>query len=117
MRVNFDIHPAAQAEFFDTLRHYAALDEQDQAQPLAAAFDTAFNLHLSLILDNPLLYNLRRPPIRRANLTRALVNTTSLTWSGGNEWWFSPLPMPNATPTTGATASVRHASCSDLLHW
>jgi len=69
MRVDFDIHPAAQAEFFDTLRHYAALDEQDQEQPLAAAFDAAFNQHLSLILDNPVLYNLRCPPIRRANLT------------------------------------------------
>ncbi|MFZ2282225.1 MAG: type II toxin-antitoxin system RelE/ParE family toxin [Prosthecobacter sp.] len=67
MRIDFDIHPAAQTEFYDTIRHYAALDEQDQ--PLAAAFDATFNRHLSLILDNPLIYNLRRPPTRRANLT------------------------------------------------
>jgi plasmid stabilization system protein ParE len=69
MRIDFDLHPAAQAEFYATIRHYAALDEEDQDQPLAAAFDATFNLHLSLILDNPLLYSLRRPPTRRANLT------------------------------------------------
>jgi plasmid stabilization system protein ParE len=69
MRIEFNIHPAAQAEFYDIVKHYAALDEDDQGQPLAAAFDATFNRHLSLILDNPLLYNLRRPPTRRANLT------------------------------------------------
>jgi len=44
-----------------------------------------------------------------------LANTTSLTCSGGSGSLFSPWPMPNAAPTTGATASVRHAGCSDSL--
>jgi plasmid stabilization system protein ParE len=69
MRIDFDIHPSARAEFNDTVRHYATLDEEDQDQPLAAAFDATFNRHLSLIIDNPLLYNLRLAPTRRANLT------------------------------------------------
>lgn len=69
MRSDFNIHPAARDEFNAVIRHYAALDETDQDQPLAAAFDAVFNRHLSLIIDNPLLYNLRRRNTRRANLT------------------------------------------------
>jgi plasmid stabilization system protein ParE len=69
MRSDFNIHPAASDEFDSIIRHYASLDETEQDQPLATAFDATFNRHLSLILDNPLLYNLRRRNTRRANLT------------------------------------------------
>lgn len=69
MRSDFNIHPAASEEFNATIQHYAFLDENDQDQPLATAFDTTFNRHLSAIIDNPLLYNLRRRNTRRVNLT------------------------------------------------
>ena len=69
MRSGFDIHPAAQAEFNTTIQQFAALDEGDEDQPLAAAFDAAFNRHLGRIIDTPLLHSLRRRGTRRVNLT------------------------------------------------
>lgn len=64
----YDIHPAAQEEFHKIIRHYAAIDEDDPAKPLASAFGAAFQRHLRMILTTPELFKLRRPPTRRANL-------------------------------------------------
>lgn len=69
MNTPYDIHPAAQNEFLDIVRYYAAVDEDDPDEPLAVAFDAAFNRHLKLILETPELFRIRRPPTRRVNLT------------------------------------------------
>lgn len=69
MKCQYDIHPAAENEFRDIVRYYAAIDEDDPDHPLAAAFDATFHRHLRLILGTPELVRVRQPPTRRVNLT------------------------------------------------
>ena len=69
MSDEFNIHPAARDEFYDSIRHYAALDESDRGAGLAFAFESTFHHHLNGLIGSPLLFNLRRGPVRRVNLT------------------------------------------------
>lgn len=65
----YDIHPAAQNEFREIIRYYAAIDDDDPEKPLASAFDATFRRHLKTILEAPERFRFRRPPTRRVNLT------------------------------------------------
>lgn len=60
----FDVHPLARDELHEALRFYAAIDVV-----LALDFEATFFQHIEVITANPLLFNLRRPPSRRVNLT------------------------------------------------
>ena len=66
MSDDFNIHPAARDEFHAALHHYAAVDETGA---LVAAFAARFWHYTEIIVANPLLYHLRRGPVRRVNLT------------------------------------------------
>jgi plasmid stabilization system protein ParE len=59
----FSIHPQARTEFDEAFVHYLGIDPE-----LAVSFEATFFDYLDGIIANPLLYNLRRPPTRRANL-------------------------------------------------
>lgn len=60
----WSIHPAAQEEHDEQIEAFAATD-----QVLAIAFEERYLHYRDSICDNPLLYNLRRGPTRRINLT------------------------------------------------
>lgn len=65
MSDEFNIHPAARDELHDTIRFYAGLDEDGS---LAFDFEATFYHYTAAIVANPLLYNIRRNAVRRANL-------------------------------------------------
>ncbi|MES2508251.1 MAG: type II toxin-antitoxin system RelE/ParE family toxin [Verrucomicrobiota bacterium] len=67
MSENFDIHPAARDELKDIIRYYASVDDDGE---LAFDFEKTFYRCVDLIVGNSLLFNLRRPPTRRTNLTQ-----------------------------------------------
>ena len=67
MSDDFHIHPAARDEFHDTIRHYAAIDADNNGE-LAFDFEASFQTNLDIIIANPLLYSIRRGLVRRANL-------------------------------------------------
>ena len=70
MSDEFSIHPAAKDELHEIIRHYAAIDDLDneESQPLAAAFVHTFYRWVDEIVANPLLSSQRHPPTRRVNL-------------------------------------------------
>lgn len=59
----FNIHPEASKEFDAVLDYYFCIDPE-----LADDFDFTFSGCLQGIISNPLLYNIRRMSVRRANL-------------------------------------------------
>lgn len=61
---SWDIHPEAQRELEDAFDYYLSVDEE-----LARSFDSHYEGCRRQICANPLLYNLRRGPVRRVNLT------------------------------------------------
>lgn len=65
MSDEFNIHPAARDELHDTIRNYAGVDEDGS---LAFDFEATFYRYTAAIVANPLLYNIRRRAVRRANL-------------------------------------------------
>lgn len=68
MSIDPQIHPAAREELYETIRHYAVIDGEGQGE-LALAFEFTFYHYADAIIDNPLLYNIRRSNTRRVNLT------------------------------------------------
>lgn len=58
-----NVHPEAIREFDEAFHYYADIDPD-----LADEFDSAFMECVNVIVTNPLLYNLRQPPVRRVNL-------------------------------------------------
>jgi len=61
----FHVFPSAQQELEETIFHYSGLDVEDE---LADSFEVTYQGHLSAILTNPKLYNIREGMTRRANL-------------------------------------------------
>ena len=59
----FNIHPQARVEFDEAFVNYLGIDPN-----LAVSFEATFFDCLDRIIANPLLFNLRRPPTRLANL-------------------------------------------------
>jgi plasmid stabilization system protein ParE len=59
----WNIHPAAEDELEAAFEHYLSVDVE-----LAHSFDEHYRRYRQQICENPLLFNLRRPPTRRANL-------------------------------------------------
>ncbi len=57
------IHPSAQQEHDELLEHFGGIDEE-----LVIAFEWHYLQHRHAICENPLLYNIRRKTVRRANL-------------------------------------------------
>lgn len=62
------IHPAARAELYETIRHYAGIDDEGHGE-LAWAFESTFYRYADAIMADPLLHSLRRRGTRRVNLT------------------------------------------------
>ena len=60
----WNIHPAAQAEHDGLVRYYAGI-----SAALAVGFEERYLHYRQTIVANPLLYHLRRGPVRRVNLT------------------------------------------------
>ncbi|MBB5032929.1 type II toxin-antitoxin system RelE/ParE family toxin [Prosthecobacter vanneervenii] len=65
MSDDFNIHPAAREELHDAIRYYASVAEDHS---LAIDFETTFYRYTDAIVASPLLYNIRRMSVRRANL-------------------------------------------------
>jgi hypothetical protein len=59
----WNIHPAAQSEHDELLMHFGGIDKE-----LVTAFEWHYLQYRHTICENPLLYNIRRRAIRRANL-------------------------------------------------
>lgn len=59
----WNIHPSAQQEHDELLEYFGGIDEE-----LVIAFEWHYLQHRHAICENPLLYNIRRKSIRRANL-------------------------------------------------
>ena len=59
----FNVHPEAREEFDAAFDHCLAIDPE-----LADDFDSTFFRYVDTIIASPLLYNIRRVPVRRANL-------------------------------------------------
>ena len=62
--IEWRIHPSAQEEHDAQIEAFAGIDED-----LAIAFEERYLHYRYSICDNPLLFNLRRGPVRRVNLT------------------------------------------------
>ena len=65
MSDDFDIHPAARDELHDIIRYYASVEDDRE---LAIDFEKTFYRYTAEIIISPLLYNIRRISVRRANL-------------------------------------------------
>jgi hypothetical protein len=61
---NWDIHPEAQLELEEAIANYLSIE-----QNLAYSFDEHYTTCRNEIVADPLRFSLRRPPIRRVNLT------------------------------------------------
>lgn len=59
----WNIHPSAQREHDELLEHFGGIDEE-----LVIAFELRYLQCRHVICENPLLYNIRRKSVRRANL-------------------------------------------------
>lgn len=59
----WNIHPSAQQEHDELLEYFGGIDEE-----LVTAFELHYLQHRHAICENPLLYNIRRKIVRRANL-------------------------------------------------
>jgi len=59
----WNIHPAAQMEHDELLMHFGGIDRE-----LVTAFESHYLQYRHAICENPLLYNIRRRAVRRANL-------------------------------------------------
>lgn len=59
----WNIHPDAQEEHDELLRYFGSISEE-----LVTTFELLYLEYRHAIVTNPLLYNLRQPPVRRVNL-------------------------------------------------
>lgn len=59
----WNIHPSAQCEHDELLEHFGDIDEE-----LVVAFELCYLQHRHAICENPVLFNIRRKSVRRANL-------------------------------------------------
>jgi plasmid stabilization system protein ParE len=60
----WDIHPRAQQELEAIVEYYLAIDAE-----LALSFDEHYTRYRQEIVANPRRFSVRRPPVRRVNLT------------------------------------------------
>ena len=61
--IGWETHPGAQLEHDNLLEQFGAIDTK-----LAVAFELCYLQYRHAICDNPLLFNIRRKAVRRANL-------------------------------------------------
>lgn len=59
----WNIHPSAQQEHDELLQYIGGIDKE-----LVTAFELRYLQYRHAICENPLLYNIRRKAVRRANL-------------------------------------------------
>lgn len=104
----FNIHPQAQTEFDEAFVNYLGIDPE-----LAVSFEATFFHYLDGIIANPLLYNLRRPPTRRANLMPRFGEyyIAYMIWREKVVIWIA-----QAASSTTTTRAVPKASCMASPH-